>query len=62
MKIADGLSAWCLLLWKERLFHAKVEYAGRGKFRVKEEHAGQSILKGMTVDASNIISWNLAPG
>jgi len=61
MKMAEGFSAWCLVIWRDRLYHAKVEHAGGGKFKVKEERAGQSILRNMVLDASNIISWDLAP-
>jgi hypothetical protein len=61
MKLAAGLSSWYLIAWNNRLLHAKLERAGRGRFRVKEELPGQSVLKGMMIDASNIISCNLAP-
>lgn len=61
MKIAGGLSSWYLIAWNNRLLHAKLEHTGRGRFRVKEELQGQSNLKGMMIDASNIISCNLAP-
>jgi hypothetical protein len=61
-KIKSALSSWCLVAWNNKLLHAKLEYAGRGRFRVREERPDQSILKGMMIDASNIISCNLAPG
>ena len=59
--ISKGLSAWCLVLRGSKLVHASVEYVGRGKFKVNEEYPRQAVILGKTVDASEILSWNLVP-
>ena len=62
MRMTPELSAWTLISWQERLIHAKLEYMGRGKFKVTEgDEERKDIVKGLVVDSSNIVSWGLAP-
>jgi hypothetical protein len=62
MKSTPGLSAWTLISWQERLVHVKLEYTGRGKFKVTEgDEERKNIVRGLVVDSSNIVSWGLSP-